>query len=190
MRRSTVLTAPLLVLALLAGCDQGSSGGFTNLGDRAKDDGGVSPTDGASGTPSDHATTQDHHGSGGTSCLKGSWEPADMSELGVDSIESMGGSFDFTLTFSGSTISVDLTESIPKTDYSEAMNMSFTAKGSYTASGDQITVSDWTASTKVNGVEQSTSDLGLNLDYMKASHSTFSCSGDSMTFDGSDFSRK
>jgi hypothetical protein len=181
MRRSTLFCAPLLVLALLAGCDQGDG----SLGDTPEAD-SDSPADISDGP--DEAE-QKGHGSGGSSCLVGSWEPADMSEYGVDSIELLGGTFDFTMTFDGSTVSFGITSAVPTTDYTEDMSMTVTAEGDYAVSGDTIKVSGVTGSITIDGEEQ-LDDSGLGFGGVDEGESTFSCSGDALAIDGEKFSRK
>lgn len=125
--------------------------------------------------------------SGGNSCLNGSWEPADMTEFGVEQIEDLGGSFDFTMKFDGGTVSINATSSIPATDYTEAMDMEVTAKGKYSVSGDKIKVTDMSGTTKINGEEQA-DDSGLGG--LDEGETTFSCSGNKLTLDGQDFTKK
>jgi len=195
MRRTMLLCAPLVVVALLAGCDQGGN----DLGSGFKKDAGSdTQTDNGSGhgsdstTGPDQTTTPDHttgqHGSG-DSCLTGSWQPSDLSAAGLDSFASMGGSYDFTLKFAGGTVSLDFSVSIPST-YSQAESISVTAKGSYSTSGSSITVSDWTTTTKINGQVQSDADYYGFGNNIENGTSTYSCSGNTLTLDGTDFSRK
>ena len=186
MRRSTLLWAPLLVLALLAGCDHG--GNDLGSGARADSGSGASRTDGASGTGSDDKAEPQERNAGG-SCLAGSWEPADMSEYGIDQIESLGGSFDFTMTFDGSTVSVNVASAVPATDYTDELTMVVTVRGSYSVSGDTIKVSNLTGSTTINGEEQA-GDSSLGFGDLSAGESTYSCNGSRLTLDGEKFSRK
>lgn len=182
MRRSTMLCAPLLVLALLAGCDQGDDPGDTP---QADSDSGTSPSDDAS----DGGTETGRPGTGGSACLIGSWEPSDMAGYGVDSIESLGGTFDFTMTFDDHTVSIGVTSAVPATDYTEAMDLVVAFEGDYSVSGATLKVSGLTGSTTINGATQS-ADPGLGYGTMDEGESDFSCSGSTLTLDGEEFSRK
>ncbi len=184
MRRSTMLCAPLLALVLLAGCDQGGS-----AGDIIPTDTDASPTAEASAEPTDDGTGQPEAGTGGTSCLAGSWELQDMAEYGVDSIEALGGTFDFTLTFDDGTVSIDITVAAPATDYTEAVDMAFFVEGRYSVSGGTITLSDMTGSTVIDGQDHPI-DPGAGFGTMDEGESGFSCSGNTLTLAGEKYSRK
>lgn len=131
--------------------------------------------------------------SGGDSCLNGSWALADTSVLGldqatIDQLQSMGGSFDFTLKFSGSTISLDASVSVPATAASEAQDSKGTGQGKFSVSGGKITVKDWTESSTINGVEQTGDDFNVGLG--NTTKSDYTCSGDKLTLDGIELTRK
>ncbi len=185
MRRSTMLCAPLLALALLAGCDQGGDPGDLL---RADSDSGTSPVhDAPDGRTAD---TTDRPGRGGDpSCLRGSWEPADMSEFGVDAIESLGGTFDFTMSFDDGTVSIDVASTVPVTEYTDAMDMTVAFEGSYSVSGSSITLKDLLGSITIDGQTQPSSD-GPGFGSLDEGTSSFTCSGDTLTLDDETFSRK
>ncbi|MCL2091749.1 MAG: hypothetical protein FWH11_11245 [Micrococcales bacterium] len=180
MRHSTLLCAPLLVLALLAGCDQGES-----LDDTPRADADSSTA------PADDGSDATERGTGGASCLVGSWELVNMSEYGVDSIESLGGAFDFALTFDDGTASLDITWTVPETDYTEAVDFAVAFEGDYSVSDGTIKVSDLTGSTTINSEERSDDpDFGFGFGSMNEGETDFSCSGDTLTLDGEKYSRK
>ena len=110
-----------------------------------------------------------------------------MSALGVDQIEEMGGTFDFTLKFDDDTVSMTVTSTVPASDSNAEMDMEVAYEGSYSVSGDKIKITDWTGTSKVNGEEQSAdaTDLG-----MSDGESEYSCSGDTLTVDGEDYAKK
>ena len=187
MRRVMLLSTPLLALTLLAGCSQG---GNNNV---FKQDPGSDTHQTGADNPGPNQTTgpNEQHGSG-DSCLTGSWEPADVSAFGIDQstldqLESVGGTFDFTMTFTNGSASIDVAINVPATRGSTAENIKITAKGSYTTSGSTLTVRNTTTTATVNGQQQSASDLGFDL---TDGDVTYSCSGNTLTFDGTDFSRR
>ena len=119
--------------------------------------------------------------SGGDSCLTGSWQPADLAELGAAGLEEMGGSADITMKFSGSDLSINVSMSMM------GQEVTYTAKGKYSTSGNKITVSNMTGESKINGEVQQ-GDLGIGT--LGNGEATFTCSGNTMTIEGSEFTRK
>ena len=170
MRRSTLLIAPLIVLALVAGCDR--------------------PGDNDDNADADLRTrsTDDVKQNEGPSCLAGSWQLADMSVLRADQIESLGGSLDYTLKFDASTISLAIIEAVPVTEHTEALNTETTATASYTAADDKITVSDLTGSVTINGAPQP--DSVEDFSGLSNGDLPYHCNGDELTLDGEQYARK
>ncbi|MDR3069340.1 MAG: hypothetical protein LBU50_07540 [Cellulomonas sp.] len=119
---------------------------------------------------------------GGGSCLSGEWEPADASDWGADAIEEQGGTFDFTLKFDGGDINVNMS------GRTEEETREIAAQGKYSVSGDKIKITDMTGSAKVDGEERQdeADDLVEGLE----GAFEYSCSGDTLTFDGEEFTRR
>lgn len=115
--------------------------------------------------------------------------------INVEEIKSLGGTFDFTLTFDDGTISVNVSSNVPATDHTEApdrtekMDMTGAFGGKYSVSGDKLKITVITDSSKIDSGGRDEAGITGRMGMDEGEHA-YTCSSDRPAINDQELTKK